>query len=163
MSEYLQTLHRAHAERRERLFPVQAPCAFASMPTVPEAEPRLPRSRPRPWRDPAKRSRPIRGLTAQQLIYVVSREFSNVTPQDILAAPRSSNVIYARHLAMYLARELLAKRSFPELAFQFQKRDHTTILSACKKIALRLENNLTLQIKHATLKEKLRSWREHAG
>jgi chromosomal replication initiator protein len=49
------------------------------------------------------------------------------------AKRRSQNVVYPRHVAMFLARELTGL-SFPEIGEHFGGRDHTTVLHACDKI-----------------------------
>lgn len=45
---------------------------------------------------------------------------------------RFKNIVLARHIAMYLTRE--QGFSFPEIAREFNRRDHTTVIHAVKKI-----------------------------
>jgi len=60
-------------------------------------------------------------------------EYFEVRPSDMTAKRRTQNVVYPRHVAMYLSRELTAL-SFPEIGEQFGGRDHTTVLHAYEKI-----------------------------
>jgi chromosomal replication initiator protein len=60
-------------------------------------------------------------------------EYFEVRPSDMTAKRRSKNVVYPRHVAMYLSREMTGL-SFPEIGEQFGGRDHTTILHAYEKI-----------------------------
>lgn len=60
-------------------------------------------------------------------------EYFEVRPSDMTAKRRSQNVVYPRHVAMYLSREMTSL-SFPEIGEQFGGRDHTTILHAYEKI-----------------------------
>jgi chromosomal replication initiator protein len=59
---------------------------------------------------------------------------------DLLSKDRHKSVAFARHVAMYLCKQRL-KCSFPELGRAFGNRDHTTVMSAVRKIeSLRAES-----------------------
>jgi len=60
-------------------------------------------------------------------------EYFEIRPSDMTAKRRSRNVVYPRHIAMYLSREMTGL-SFPEIGEHFGGRDHTTILHAYEKI-----------------------------
>ncbi|MCG3177293.1 MAG: Chromosomal replication initiator protein DnaA [Candidatus Omnitrophica bacterium] len=60
-------------------------------------------------------------------------EYFEIRPSDMTAKRRSQNVVYPRHIAMYLCREMTGL-SFPEIGEQFGGRDHTTVLHAYDKI-----------------------------
>lgn len=161
MSEYLQTLHREHAARRERLFPVQAPRIAASWPGPPKEKPK-PKPKPykfkralikRIWADPAKRNRQIPGLTAQDVIAATAKHYG-VWPTSIIAPIRTAKLIAPRHMAMYLCREFLAKRSFPELARQFKKH-HVTCVHGCQSIAKQLRDDAAVQAAHDKIRAAL--------
>ena len=53
---------------------------------------------------------------------------------DLLSKDRHKSIAFARHVAMYLCRERL-KCSLPELGRAFGNRDHTTVMSAVRKVA----------------------------
>jgi chromosomal replication initiator protein len=56
--------------------------------------------------------------------------FTNV---ELLSKDRHKSVAFARQVAMYLCRQRL-KCSFPELGRAFGNRDHTTVMSACRRV-----------------------------
>ncbi|MBI3315749.1 MAG: chromosomal replication initiator protein DnaA [Candidatus Omnitrophica bacterium] len=60
-------------------------------------------------------------------------EYFEIRPSDMSARRRSKNVVYPRHLAMFLSREMTGL-SLPEIGEHFGGRDHTTVLHACDKI-----------------------------
>ena len=60
-------------------------------------------------------------------------KYYGVKLSDILSNRRTAEVILPRHVAMYLAKEMTDK-SLPDLGKRFADRDHTTILSAVRKI-----------------------------
>jgi chromosomal replication initiator protein len=56
-----------------------------------------------------------------------------VSHAEMIGPHRSQNITYPRQIAMYLSRRLTSK-SFPEIAKQFGKKDHTTVLYAVRNI-----------------------------
>jgi chromosomal replication initiator protein len=52
---------------------------------------------------------------------------------DLLSKDRHKSIAFARHVAMYLCKHRL-KCSFPELGRAFGNRDHTTVISAVRKV-----------------------------
>jgi len=71
-------------------------------------------------------------ITIKHIIGVVARE-CNLTRNDILSERRLAQVVRARQIAMYWAKELTGF-SFPALGRQFGYRDHTTVLHGVRKI-----------------------------
>jgi chromosomal replication initiator protein len=57
-----------------------------------------------------------------------------VTPTEIRGPKRLRPLTYARHIAMYLVRELLPDYSYPMIAKEFGDRNHTSVISAYEKI-----------------------------
>jgi chromosomal replication initiator protein len=52
---------------------------------------------------------------------------------ELLSKDRHKSVAFARHVAMYLCRQRLGA-SFPELGRAFGNRDHTTVMSAVRRV-----------------------------
>lgn len=52
---------------------------------------------------------------------------------DLVSKDRHKSIAFARHVAMYLCKQRL-KCSFPELGRAFGNRDHTTVMSAVRKV-----------------------------
>ncbi|AIL31944.1 hypothetical protein IX83_00135 [Basilea psittacipulmonis DSM 24701] len=69
-------------------------------------------------------------------------DYYNVRIQDINSKNRRKKIALARHVAMYLCRELV-KKSQTEIGEAFGK-DHTTVMHACNKIASNRETDSEL-------------------
>ncbi len=79
---------------------------------------------------------PQRDITIKVIIDEVEKYFR--LPTGSLATKRRSNdIAYPRHIAMYIAREILDE-SFPRIGDEFN-RDHSTVMTAVRKIS----NNLS--------------------
>lgn len=63
----------------------------------------------------------------------VSKYF-NISVRDLDSAKRSSDLAYPRQIAMYLCREI-ADIPYKKIGDDFGKRDHSTVMHACDKIA----------------------------
>ena len=68
-----------------------------------------------------------------EIMVQVCRHF-DVSFQDMTAKTRKKRITIARHFAMAIAKEITSK-SLPEIAYNFGKRNHTTVLHACRKIS----------------------------
>ena len=85
--------------------------------------------------------------TAHLSVESVQREVANyfgVKITDLKGTSRQTSVTRPRQVAMYLARKL-CKASFPELGLKFGGKDHTTVLSACRKIEALLDSDPQLR------------------
>ena len=59
--------------------------------------------------------------------------YYNIRIQDMKSKGRKRNIAFPRQIAMYISKEL-TKMSMPEIADRFEKKDHTTVLYAHRKI-----------------------------
>jgi chromosomal replication initiator protein len=78
----------------------------------------------------------IRGIADVQSRRAISEVCSRagVSPLDLLNSPaRDARMVRARHLAMYLVREV-SGRSYPALGRMFS-RHHTAVMRGCRKVA----------------------------
>jgi chromosomal replication initiator protein len=66
-------------------------------------------------------------------IIAVTAEYFGITVEDITGPSRSRMLVTARQIAMYLCREL-TDLSLPKIGAEFGKRDHTTVIHACRKV-----------------------------
>jgi len=62
---------------------------------------------------------------------------------ELLSKKRNKQLVYPRHIAMYLCRRL-TDASFPQIGEQFGGRDHTTVMHATEKIEKDLAVNSDL-------------------
>ena len=90
----------------------------------------------------------------QTIIKEVSKYFS-IPINDILSAKRNKFISHARHLAMYLSRELTSS-SLPRIGKSFGDRDHSTVIYAISKISdlIKTDKNVYMQIQEITNKIK---------
>jgi chromosomal replication initiator protein len=66
-----------------------------------------------------------------------------VTHEQLVGKQRNHYLVLARHMAMYLCRELTSA-SLPEIGDAFGNRDHTTVLSACAKMRVLREKDVKI-------------------
>jgi chromosomal replication initiator protein len=59
--------------------------------------------------------------------------YFNISKADLIGNKRSSSIVYARHIAIYLARTL-TDESLPAIGKNFGGRDHSTVLYAYERI-----------------------------
>lgn len=67
------------------------------------------------------------------LIIGQTADYFGITIEDLYSANRSRTIVTARHIAMYLCREM-TDLSLPKIGREFGGRDHTTVMSADKKV-----------------------------
>ena len=79
-----------------------------------------------------------RSAATVESIQAATCEVFGLGRQELLSADRSARVAWPRQLAMYLAREHTGE-SLPSIARRFDRRNHTTVLHACRRAAARLE------------------------
>ncbi|WP_229660785.1 chromosomal replication initiator protein DnaA [Marmoricola endophyticus] len=77
------------------------------------------------------------------LIIAQSASFFEISIDDLCGPSRTRPLVAARHVAMYLCRELTSM-SLPQIAKEFGGRDHSTVISANKKIARDMAERRTL-------------------
>ena len=78
-------------------------------------------------------------ISIETIIQTVARNF-NVTYNDLISQKRTSNIAYARQVAMYLSRELTSL-SLQTVGDSFGGRDYSTVIHACGKIKQRVESD----------------------
>lgn len=75
----------------------------------------------------------ITSPSVREIVFITSR-IMNVTPWDIMGKRRDRNVIDARHMAIYCAREV-TNFSYPQLGRAFGGLDHSTVIHAARRIS----------------------------
>lgn len=92
-------------------------------------------------------------IQIDQIQSVVSN-FYGVTIKDIKGTKRPQNIVMARQVAMYLAREM-TDNSLPKIGKAFGGRDHSTVLHACNKIKNMVARDESLELEIENIKNKL--------
>ncbi len=83
-----------------------------------------------------------RAPTFQEVLEAVSRYYS-VSVQDMIGASRVTEILVPRQIVMYLGKKHL-RISYVRLGELFSNRDHTTVMNACKKIDMKMQNDAQL-------------------
>jgi chromosomal replication initiator protein len=92
-------------------------------------------------------------VTIDDIVKIVSKEL-NIKPSDIRSKKRTKNVVNARRIAIYLARNL-TPNSMPQIAVYFGMKDHTAISHAMKKIHEIIENDENFKVLLEELSNKV--------
>lgn len=95
-------------------------------------------------------------LTSVEDIQRVVCHHFHLRSADLLSKDRHKTVAFARHVAMYLCKSRL-KCSFPELGRAFGNRDHTTVMSAVRKIESQRDRDPEVRAHLEALERKLAS------
>ncbi len=103
-------------------------------------------------------AKPIRSrkVTIDEVIGAVCRSLG--TTSAVIKGPaRNKDIALARHVAMYLCRELLPEINSVHVGTAFGGRDHTTILHGCQRVRTMLNIDIELRSLVAALSAELSS------
>ena len=81
-----------------------------------------------------------RGPVSIDLIQQIVAEECSFTVEDLRSSKRTSEIALARQIAMYVCRKH-TESSLQQIGIAFNKKDHTTVIHAQKKIEQMLDNN----------------------
>jgi len=84
---------------------------------------------------------PKEGQRPRLTIHSIKEEVAslyNLKRQDLESSSRKKEISHARHIAIYLAREM-TDHSFPAIGREFGNRDHTTVMHSYTKVKTMLE------------------------
>jgi chromosomal replication initiator protein len=73
------------------------------------------------------------GKITMDMIKAASAQFFGIRQTDLTSSRRSRSITFPRQVAMYLCRQLTTS-SLSEISRAFGKKDHTTVMHACRKI-----------------------------
>ncbi len=91
-----------------------------------------------------------------KLIKDIVSTYYNLKPNELESKKRARTIVFPRHIAMYLSREL-TDLSLPKIGDEFGGRDHTTVIHACDKIQKELINNSELNSVIEKLKSEIKN------
>ena len=97
-------------------------------------------------------------ITVENIQRVVA-DYYNISFSDIKSQKRNKNIVYPRHIAVYLAHEL-TEYSTTELGHEFGGKDHTTIMHSCQKIEEMVKTDESLENTLSILKKKIKEYRK---
>jgi len=96
-------------------------------------------------------------ISIEEIIKIVA-EYFNVSKEDIKSKKRTKTVVLPRHIAIYLSREM-TECSSTEIGQAFGGKDHSAILSACKKIEERSLLEPSIQTTISALQDHIKEIR----
>lgn len=99
-----------------------------------------------------KKTRP-QHITAKQVIDKTARYFQ-LDPKDICSARRDKYIVVPRQIAMYLLRSEL-KLSFPIIARELGRKDHTTAMHSVEKITRESKLDMMIREQINDIRERL--------
>lgn len=94
-------------------------------------------------------------ITISKILKEVSKYYA-VTVSDLASSKRSSLISHARHVAMYLSREL-TNTSLPKIGKDIGNRDHPTVIYAINKISSLLKTDRVVYNEVQELTSKIKS------
>jgi len=93
-------------------------------------------------------------LRPETILSVVA-DFYGLSVEEVRGSKRLRPLVHARHVAMYLIRDLLNNYSYPMIARIFDGRNHTTVISGVEKIKEQLASNPEMLSQINQLKRRL--------
>ena len=102
-------------------------------------------------RDQIKEKR--ENINLENIVEIVSKEL-NVKPSDMKSKSRSKNIVKARRIVIYLAKNL-TPNSMPQIAQFFNMKDHSAVSHSIKKINELIETNEYFKVRVEELKNKI--------
>ncbi len=95
------------------------------------------------------------GKTSAKSVIKAVANYYNVETSDLLGKNRVKELVYPRHIAMYLLKTKL-NYSYPQVGQALGGRDHTTVMHAVNKIIKELKQNSGLEADLAAIQQGLK-------
>lgn len=89
-----------------------------------------------------------------QLIKETVAEFYSISIESMNSERRDREIVMPRQIAMYLCHDLLSL-PYKRISYLFDRNDHTTSISACRKISTMIENDPTFASVIEDLKKRM--------
>lgn len=96
-----------------------------------------------------------KSVTFDKIKMAVS-QYYNISPLQLEAKLRTSNLVTARHIAIYLCHTLL-DTTLSEIGRTFGGRDHSTVINAYEKVEKLLKENVAYQVAIDDIKKMLKN------
>jgi len=98
--------------------------------------------------------RSSRGQVTIDLIQQVTAESFGIPVSSLSGNKRTSEIALARQVAMYLSRDLTGT-TLQQIGYAFNRKDHTTVIHACRKIEESIRKDPNMKGMVDNLREKL--------
>ena len=94
-------------------------------------------------------------LNEQRIISVVA-DYYNKTPSQLTGTSRQGDIVFARHIAMYMIRKLL-DTPYTKIGMIFGGKDHSTVMNGVEKVEKELKINPNIETVINEIKALLKS------
>ena len=94
-------------------------------------------------------------ISEQSIIDLVA-DYYNLTPSVLVGNSHTSQIVLARHVAMYLIRVTLTDIPLKKIGLAFGGKDHTTVMSGVSKVEKLLKTDASMQTAINDLKAKIK-------
>ncbi len=94
-------------------------------------------------------------INEQSIISLVA-DYYNLTPSVLTGNSHTSQIVLARHVAMYLMRVTLTDISLKKIGAAFGGKDHSTVMSGISKVEKLLKTDASMQAAIKELKEMVK-------
>ena len=95
-------------------------------------------------------------ISEQKIINVVA-DYYNLAPSQLTGKIRTGQIALARHIAMYLIRNMVEDVSLKKIGDMFGGKDHTTVMNGISKVDKGLKTDETLREAVDTIKKRLQA------
>ena len=95
-------------------------------------------------------------ITPELILQIVAEHF-DITPADIISQKRIKEWVYPRQIVMYLCRAFI-DMPLKQVGLFLGKRNHSTVISGCRKIEKDLINDESVRNTVDILKKKINPW-----
>ena len=95
-----------------------------------------------------------RTISLDDIKRIVAQHFK-VAPEALVSRKRTSAIAFPRQVGMYLAR-MLTSLSLTDIGSGFGKRDHTTVIHACDKVADKVRTDAKFKLQVDALADQIR-------
>ena len=106
------------------------------------------------FKDSYQQPTKMKDLTVSGIKRTVA-DYYNLSIAQLNSKSRTSNLIVARHIAMYLVRDLIKDISYIQIGQEFGGRDHSTVMKACDKVQTKLKKDINYKQAIDDIKKKL--------
>lgn len=94
-------------------------------------------------------------LNEQRILAVVA-DYYNKTPSQLTGTSRQGEIVFARHIAMYLIRKML-DTPYTKIGIIFGGKDHSTVMSGVEKVEKELKTNPNIETVISEIKNLLKA------
>ncbi len=87
-------------------------------------------------------------------IQKVVASFYDIKLNDLTSSSKAQKLVFPRHVAMYLAREMI-NANLVEIATAFSRKDHTTVINACDNVRKKIDTDASTRSSVSEIRRRL--------